>query len=157
MQTEATPLLEVVGRVVVIYLALLAMMRIAGKREIGSLAPMDFLAILLLSETVSPALTRQDTSLAASLTAAATLLGVTTLVSWLSYRFRAIEQLIDGPPRVVIRDGSIDDEVCRTERLTAQDLASALRKEGIASPADVACATVEPTGRITVIRRDAAE
>jgi uncharacterized membrane protein YcaP (DUF421 family) len=156
MPAEPTPLLEVVGRVVVIYLALLVMMRVAGKREIGSLAPMDFLAILLLSETVSPALTRQDTSLAASLTAAGTLLGLTTLVSWFSYRFRWIERLIDGPPRVVIRDGHVDDEVCRAERLTAQDLASALRKEGIVSPSDVACATVEPTGRITVIRREAA-
>jgi len=47
--------------------------------------------------------------------------------------------------------------VCRTERLTAQDIASALRKEGIASPSEVACATVEPTGRISVIRRDEAQ
>lgn len=155
MHPEPTPLLEVVGRVVVIYVVLFVMVRVAGKREIGSLGPMDFLAMLLLSETVSPALTRQDTSLAASLTAAATLLGLTTFVSWLCYRFRTVERLIDGPPRVVIRDGRIDDAVCRSERLSAQDIASALRKEGITSLSDVACATVEPTGRITVIGKHA--
>jgi uncharacterized membrane protein YcaP (DUF421 family) len=153
--SSETPLLEIVGRVVVVYLALLVMVRIAGKREIGSLGPMDFLAMLLLSETVSPALTRQDTSLAAALTAAATLLGLTMLVSWLCYRFRTAERLIDGPPRVVIRDGRVDDDVRRSERISDQELAAALRKEGLQSPSDVACATVEPTGRITVIAKRA--
>jgi uncharacterized membrane protein YcaP (DUF421 family) len=149
--SHATPLLEIVGRVVVIYVALLVMVRAAGKREIGSLGPMDLLAMLLLSETVSPALTRQDPSLVASLTAAGTLLALTTLVSWLNYRFRAAEGVIEGRPRVVIRDGRVDDAVCRSERISDQDLAAALRKEGVASPEDVATAIVEPNGRITVI------
>jgi uncharacterized membrane protein YcaP (DUF421 family) len=154
VQPEPTPLLEIVGRVVVIYGVLLVMVRAAGKREIGSLGPMDLLAMLLLSETVSPALTRQDTSLAASLTAAGTLLALTTLVSWLGFRFRSARRLIEGSPRVVIRDGRVDEAVCRSERISEQELASALRREGIASPSDVATATVEPDGRITVIPKN---
>jgi uncharacterized membrane protein YcaP (DUF421 family) len=148
-------LIAVVARVVLVYVVLLVMVRAAGKREVGSLAPLDFLAMLLLSETVSPALTEQDTSLPVALTAAATLLGLTTLVSWLSYRFRAFERFVDGTPRVVIAHGLVDESVCRSERISVQDLASALRNEGIASPAEVACATLEPSGRITVIPKSA--
>jgi uncharacterized membrane protein YcaP (DUF421 family) len=153
MTPESPGLLEVVGRVVLVYSLLLVMVRAAGKREVGSLAPLDFLAMLLLSETVSPALTKQDTSLAVALTAAGTLLGLTALVSWLSFRFRTFERLVEGTPRIVIDHGQVDDEVCRSERISAQELGSALRKEGIASAEEVTCATVEPNGRITVIAR----
>ena len=146
-------LLEVVGRVVLVYVLLLVMVRVAGKREIGELAPLDFLAMLLLSETVSPALTKEDTSLPVALTAAATLLALTVLVSWLTYRFRALERLIDGAPRVVIDHGHVDEAVCRQERISDQELASALRKEGVAGPEDVKRATLEPNGRITVLPR----
>ena len=149
--TEQPGLLEVVGRVVLVYLLLLVMIRAAGKREVGSLAPLDFLAMLLLSETVSPALTKQDTSVPVALTAAGTLLGLTALVSWLTYRFRTLERLIDGAPRVVITNGTVDEAVCREERISDQELASALRKEGVAHPDDVRCATLEPNGRITVL------
>lgn len=151
MTPESPGLVEVVGRVTLVYVFLLVMVRVAGKREIGELGPLDFLAMLLLSETVSPTLTKQDTSLPVALTAAGTLLTLTTLVSWLSYRFRTFERLVDGSPRVIIDDGRVDRIVCRSERITEQELESALRKEGVAAPRDVRRATLEPNGRITVI------
>ncbi len=153
MTASAFDLLEVVGRVVLVYVFLLIMVRVAGKREIGELSPLDFLAMLLLSETVSPALTAGDTSLPAAFAAAGTLVGLTTLVGWLSYRFRSFERLVDGTPRVVIDDGRIDEAVCRSERISPQELASALRKEGVGRLDAVQCATLEPNGRITVIRK----
>jgi uncharacterized membrane protein YcaP (DUF421 family) len=151
MTPESPALLEVVGRVTVVYVFLLVIVRVAGKREIGELSPLDFLAMLLLSETVSPALTKEDTSLAVALTAAGTLIALTTLVSWLSYRFPTFERLVDGTPRIVIDDGRVDAEVCRSERISDQELESALRREGIAAPRDVQRATLEPNGRISII------
>jgi uncharacterized membrane protein YcaP (DUF421 family) len=149
-----TPLSEIVVRVVVIYVALLTMMRIAGKREIGSLGPIDLMAMLLLSETVSPALTNQDSSLAASLTAAATLIALTTLVSYVSYRYRPIERLVDGEPRVLIEHGKIIQRVMDSERISQQDLEAALREHGLESPGQVTRAVVETTGRISVISKE---
>ncbi len=151
MTPESPALLEVVGRVTLVYVLLLIMVRVAGKREIGELGPLDFLAMLLLSETVSPALTKQDDSLPVALTAAGTLIALTTLVSWLSYRFRTFERLVDGTPRVIIADGRVDSGVCRSERISEQELESALRREGIDGPEGVRRATLEPNGRITVI------
>lgn len=152
MNADGPALLEVVGRVALVYVFLLVMVRVAGKREIGELAPLDFLAMLLLSETVSPALTKQDDSLPVAFTAAGTLLALTTLVSWLSYRFRTFERLVEGTPRVVIEEGRVDRAVCRSERISDQELASALRREGIDAPDEVRRAILETNGRITVIR-----
>src|SRR5689334_14376827 len=153
MLTSRTPLLEVVVRVVVVYLTLLIFVRVAGKREVGQLGPLDFLSMLLLSETVSPALTKQDVSLPASLTAAATLLALTAIVGHLTFHSRAAERLIDGVPTKLIEDGNLVEQACRRERISLQDLAMALRKEGVEDPNDVKAAYVEPTGRITIIKR----
>ena len=112
--------------------------------------------MLLLSETVSPALTAQDTSLPASLTAAGTLLVLTAIVGRLTYRSRAIERLIDGRPRKLITDGVVDERACQEERITAQELEIALRREGVERPTDVKVSYVEPTGKITVVRRESA-
>lgn len=151
MTPESPGLLEVVGRVTLVYVFLLVIVRVAGKREIGELGPLDFLAMLMLSETVSPALTKQDSSLPVALTAAGTLIALTMLVSWLSYRFRTFERLVDGAPRVIIENGRVDVVVCRSERISEQELESALRREGIDAPDEVRRAILEPNGRITVI------
>lgn len=152
MLANQTPLLEVVVRVVLVYLALLPFVRFAGKREVGQLGPLDLLSMLLLSETVSPALTKQDVSLPASLTAAATLLALTATVGRLTYWSRTAERLIDGRPTKLIEDGELVEQACRRERISMQELAMALRKEGVEDPSDVKAAYVEPTGRITVIK-----
>jgi uncharacterized membrane protein YcaP (DUF421 family) len=153
MFVNETPLLEIVARVVVIYLTLLVFVRFAGKREVGQLGPMELLSMLLLSETVSPALTAQDISLPASLTAAATLLLLTGIVGRLTYRSRTMERLIEGTPTNLITDGVVNDRARRAERISDQELQMALREEGMESPAEVKAAYVEPTGRITIIPR----
>src|SRR5678816_2560551 len=90
-----TPLLEIVARVALIYLGMIVLLRLAGKRELGQLTPLDLLGMLLLSETVSPALTDQDASLPAGFTAAATLLLLAVLIGRAGFRSRRIERWID--------------------------------------------------------------
>ena len=146
-----TSLLEIVARVLLVYFALLLMVRLSGKREIGELGPMDLLAMLLLSETVSPALTRQDTSISAGLTAAATLLTATFVVDWVTHRSGAVERWIEGRPLVVIEHGRVRHALLKRLRISDEELATALREQGLEAPADVLKAVVETTGRITVI------
>lgn len=153
MFTPTANLLEIVVRVLLVYGGLYVLVRISGKREIGQLGPMDFLAMLLLSETVSPALTVQDTSVLAAWTAAATLLGATFAVEWLTHRSRWAERWIEGRPLVLIEDGVVRPVLQRRLRISDQELASALREQGVDTPTDVKVATIEPNGRITVVRR----
>lgn len=156
MFRSATPLLEILLRVVLVYVGLLVLTRISGKREVGELSPMEFLSMLVLSETVSPALTRQDTSLTASLFAAACLIGISVAVGRLTYRSRAMRRLVEGSPTAVIKDGRILRAALRRESITDEELMAALRKNGLEDPRLVRLATVERDGRISVVRKEEA-
>jgi len=147
----STPLVAIVLRVVLVYVALVVMVRVAGKREIGQLGPLDLLAMLILSETVSPALTAQDDSLPAALTAAATLIVLTAGMGRLAYRSRRIERLIEGRPVELVREGKLDAAAAQQERVTRQELETALRRGGVETVTEVRRAVIEPNGEITVI------
>jgi uncharacterized membrane protein YcaP (DUF421 family) len=150
---NVTPLPEIALRVAVIYAALVAMIRIAGKREVGQLTPLDLLAMLLLSETVSPALTTQDVSLPAAFVAAATLIALTATIGRLTYRSTRVERWFEGTPVVLARDGDVDEAACARERISPNELAAALRKHGVRSPADAELVTLEADGEISVVAR----
>lgn len=154
MLTPSEPLLEIVVRVCVIYAALVVMVRLAGKREVGQLSPLDLLAMLVLSETVSPALTAQDTSLTAALVAAGTLLGATALTARLTFHSRRAERWIEGRPIELVKDGRVVEEAKRKEGVTQQELESALRKSGVDGVSEVQRAVVEPSGEISVVKAE---
>jgi uncharacterized membrane protein YcaP (DUF421 family) len=148
-----TPILEIVARVLLTYLGLYVLVRLSGKKEIGQLGPMDLLAMLILSETVSPALTAQDTSVVASWTAAATLLATGVCIDWWTHSSRAAERWIEGRPLVIIDRGVVRRALMGRLRITDQELEAALRAQGLESPSQVKRAVVETTGHITVVKQ----
>jgi uncharacterized membrane protein YcaP (DUF421 family) len=146
-----TPLPAIVLRVALLYAALVVMLRLSGRREVGQLTPLDLLGMLLLSETVSPALSAQDPSLPGALTAAATLLLIAALLGRASYRSRRLERLLDGEPVPLVEDGRVDRAACDRHRITDRELAAALRKQGHETPAEVRLAMLESDGTISVV------
>ena len=144
-------LLEIVLRVLLIYVFLLVVMRLFGKKEIGRWTPMEFLGMLLLARTVGPALTAGDSSLPVAAVGATTLLGLTYFLDYVVYRSKRLERLIEGPPELLIEDGRVSEKAMESERLTEQQLLAALRREHLESPEQVARAFSEADGRITVI------
>jgi uncharacterized membrane protein YcaP (DUF421 family) len=151
MLDPLTPLPAIVVRVAVVYLVLIVLLRLSGRRELGQLTPLDLLGMLLLSETVSPVLSGDDTSLPGGLTAAATLLVLVALVGRASYRSRRLERWIDGDPVPLVAQGRVDHAALARHRISDRELASALRKQGVASPDQVQLAMLEPDGTISVI------
>ena len=144
--------LELVARVVAIYVALVVLLRLGGKRELAQMTPLDFLTFLLLSETVSPALTGGDISIFGGLITAGTLIGIALLVGWLTFRSRTIEVIIEGRAAILIKHGRVDREILRKHRITDQALRTALHGAGVVHVAEVAKAFIEPDGEITVIK-----
>lgn len=151
-----TSLLEIVLRVLLIYLFLLVAMRLFGRKEMGRWTPMEFLGMLLLARTVGPALTGGDSSLTVAAVAALTLLGVTFLFDYLVHRSRRLEKLIEGEPELLIENGRVLEKAMKRELLTEQQLLAALRREKIESPEEVSRAYIESDGRITVIPKEKA-
>jgi uncharacterized membrane protein YcaP (DUF421 family) len=151
---ELTKIFEVLARVAIIYVGCFALLRIGGRRELSQLGPMDLLTMLLLSEAVSPALTGGDETITGGMIAAAVLIGLGVLTSWLSVRSRRMDALLEGRAKLLIRDGRVNASVMRDERITDEDLRAALHEHGLMNVGDVARAFVEAGGDITIIKRD---
>jgi uncharacterized membrane protein YcaP (DUF421 family) len=152
-----TPWWEIIVRVTIIYVAVLILVRITGKRQLGQLAPMDLLTVLLLAETVSPALVGEDFTILGGLVAASTLLALTYANGWAAYRWRSFEAVTEGRPKVLVYDGAIDRAVMRAERVTRQEIETALHRQGLASVDRVALGIIEPDGELTFLERQGAE
>lgn len=145
--------LEIIARVTLVYAACMVLLRVAGRREMSQLSPLDLLAMLLLSETVSPALTAGDETVTGGVVAAATLIGLCVGTGWISFRSRGFERVMQGAAAVLIHDGEVRPAILRRYRISADDLQTALHRNGVLSVQDIARAFVEPDGQITMIKR----
>ncbi len=123
-----TPWIEIIARVGLVYAALFVMVRLSGKRTIGQFTPFDLVVVLLLSETVSSALTGGDPSLGAGLLAAGTLVALNAALAYAASRSRGLEKLLEGRPVLLGRNGELFIEVMRRERIGAEDVKKALRE-----------------------------
>ena len=153
MWNMSVPWWEFVLRGIGVYVFLLIFLRATGKRQTGQYAPFDLVLLLILSNAVQNSMNAGDTSLVGGLLSASTLIGCHVALSHLTYRFRRLERLIDGRPRVLVQDGKVDEALMERERISPSDLASALRAGGTLHAHEVARATIEVNGQITVVLR----
>lgn len=153
MWETSVPWWEFVLRGVVVYVFLLVFLRLTGKRQTGQTAPFDLVLLLILSNAVQNSMNAGDNSLLGGLILAATLIVCHVALAQLTYRFPRIERLVDGTPRVLVRNGEVDTTVMRKELLSTEDLEAALRAGGCLNVHEVARATIENNGQITVVLR----
>jgi len=147
----AMPWWEFILRAVVVYVVLLAMIRISGKRTMGQFTPFDVLLIVLLGNAVQNSLLGKDQSLLGGLFLAAILISLNWLVGFVSSRSRRAERLIEGEPVVLARDGKLFERVLKRELVSENDFEEALRQNGQLTMDDVALALLETDGRISVV------
>jgi len=141
---------ELMFRVVLVYAGVFFLLRVAGKRHVGELAPFDLVVLLILSECVQSALIGDDKSVTGGLIAAATLFGLNQIVGHISWRNKHAERLLEGTPRVLVRHGHVLKDVLAEEQITHAELLEALRREGCSSLSKVRYAVLEPGGDITI-------
>lgn len=153
MFTLAIPVWEFLVRGVIVYLFLIVILRLTGKRQVGQLAPFDLVLLLVLSNAVQNSMTGGDNSLIGGLLSAGTLVGANWLVSLGTYRNKTISALVEGRPQVLIHNGKVYESVLKEARLTHHELNSALRQSGCACVDDVHSAILENNGAISVTPR----
>ncbi len=147
------PWWELVARSALVYLFLLVILRVTGKRQVGQLAPFDLVLLLILSNAVQNAMNGGDNSFTAGAVSVATLVGLNGLVGAATYRSKWLEGLVEGRPRVLIHNGRLLDGVLRAEKLTTHELMAALRRAGCCAVEDVHVAVLENNGQISVVPR----
>src|SRR6266852_6027045 len=150
MWNLSLPWWEFVLRGVIVYVFLLIILRITGKRQVGQLAPFDLVLLLVLSNAVQNAMNGGDNSVLAGLISAGALVLVNYLVALATYRSKRLEALVEGRPEILIHNGKLFTEVMEREKLTHHELNAALRAAGCACIEEVHFAILENNGVISV-------
>lgn len=144
------PWWQLILRAVIVYLALVALVRMTGKRQIGQLSPFDLILLLILSESVQNAITDDEHSITGGLLLAATLVGLNYLVGIVTFKSERAERIIQGHPEILVRNGQVIEPVMTKAKISDKELESALREAGFFKLGDVKLAILEDNGRISV-------
>jgi|TARA_A100001391_G_scaffold156327_2_gene114520 uncharacterized membrane protein YcaP (DUF421 family) len=147
------PWWEFIVRALLVYLALMIMVRVSGKRTISQYTPFDLLVVVLLSESVSNSLSGGDESIPGGLILAATLFLLNVVAALVASRSKKAEQIIEGSPVIIGRNGRWNERVLKAQRIGSNELASALR-ESDCKLEDMACAVLEANGVIAILKKE---
>ena len=145
---------ELIVRSITIYAAMVVVLRIFGKREIGQFTLFDLVLVLLVANAVQPAMTGLDTSLGGGVLIILTLVLTNRALAQARRRLPFLRGVLASPPTIIARDGAWLPEAVEHEELDSEDLDSSLREHGISSVEEVALAVLEPDGSISVVPRD---
>src|SRR4051812_35764458 len=152
-----TPWVGLVVRSVVVYVFLMIALRIAGRRELGQMTTFDLVLLLVLANAVQNSINAGDNSLGSGLISAVTLLVINFSVGEATYRWRWFERLVQGRPLPLVRNGKIVLHNMKRERVTLEELRSALRKQGVDGVSKCKHAVLESDGTLTAVRDDVTE
>jgi uncharacterized membrane protein YcaP (DUF421 family) len=141
---------ELMLRAIIVYVFVFLLLRLVGKKHVGEMAPFDLVVLLILSESVQNALIADDKSLTGGLIAAATLFGANQLVGYVTWRRKALARVLEGTPRILVRNGRVLNDAMVSEQVTHSELIEALRQEGCTSLTNVRYAVLENNGKITI-------
>jgi uncharacterized membrane protein YcaP (DUF421 family) len=139
-------------RAVVVYLSIVILLRISGKRQMGQMGATEFVAILLISNAVQNAMNGGDNSLAGGLLLAVVLIALSTLISYLTYRVQFFSSIFEGTPTILIHKGKLVSKNLARERLSIKELRVLLRKQGVHEIHEISAAVLEADGTLSITR-----
>lgn len=153
LRSDVRSIAIVAGTTAAIYIFLILILRLFGRRQLGQLTLIDLLVVLMLGSAVETAMIHGDVSLQAGLASAATLLILNRVLTWVFLHSERLNHLVGGGPVLLVHQGTTVDEHLRRVGMTHADLEQALRARGCNGPADCAAAVLETDGTVSVIRR----
>ncbi|MCO6149427.1 DUF421 domain-containing protein [Flavobacterium sp. NRK1] len=135
------------------YIALVAMLRISGKRTLTQMNAFDFIITIALGSAFATVTLNKDVVLADGLLVLALLILLQYIITWLSVRYKYVNNLITNKPALLAYNGNIYDDTLIKERITYDELEEALRKSGITDISGTRAVILETAGNITVITK----
>jgi uncharacterized membrane protein YcaP (DUF421 family) len=147
-----TPLVELFLRGTVMYLALLAAMRVLVRRHSGSLNLMDLLLVVLIADAAQNGMADQYRSITEAFVLCGTLIGWNYLLDFLAYRSSFVASILEPSPLPLVKDGRMLRRNLRQELMTVDELLSQLRQQEVGKIEEVKLAFLEPDGALSVTR-----
>jgi uncharacterized membrane protein YcaP (DUF421 family) len=145
---------EIVLRTTIVYLFLVLILRVTGKREIGQMSILEVIVIFVISDAVQNSMVGENTSLWGGLVAVVTLFSADQLLKFASRRSNRLQKALEGEPRLLVRDGRILTKALKDEGVDVDDVRAAARGAGVARLDDVRLAVLETDGSISIIAMD---
>ncbi|CUS37474.1 DUF421 domain-containing protein [Candidatus Nitrospira nitrificans] len=147
--------MDAILRACLVYVFLLILFRIAGRRTLSQMTSFDFVLLLIISEATQNAMIGNDYSLSNGFLVILTLVGIDIGLSLLKQRFPTIERYLDGLPLVLVADGQPIRELLKRARVDEQDiLSSAREKHGLERMEQIRYAVLENHGGISIIPKE---
>jgi uncharacterized membrane protein YcaP (DUF421 family) len=144
------PFLEKLARPVIVYLVLVCLLRLFGKRELAQLNPFDLVVLLSLSNTVQNAIIGDDNSVTGGVIGAFGLLGINWLVVQVLFRSPRLTRLLEGRSTLLVKDGQIDRKALDRESLTREELLQVIHRQGFEDFDKVRRCQLDPNGTFYV-------
>ena len=140
-------------RAIVLYLIVLIVMRLMGKRQIGELQPFELAISIMIADLASVPMSELGIPLTNGIIPILGLLVMDLLISWLNMKSINFRKIVCGKPSILIYRGKIDEKQLKKERFTINELQERLRGNDIFDIADVEYAILETNGEISVITK----
>jgi uncharacterized membrane protein YcaP (DUF421 family) len=148
---------EKVLRSVLVFLFLAAALRLGGKRELAQINVLDLAVLLLASNALQNALIGNDNSVTGGVVGASTLFVANYVFIRLTFRHARIRRILEGRPRVLLRNGRLDRKAMDKEAITEEELEDELLNKGMTSFENVGLIILETNGKLVFLNRDQAK
>jgi uncharacterized membrane protein YcaP (DUF421 family) len=145
--------MDIVLRSAVIFVFVMIVVRLLGRRELSKMEPFDLLILVVIADFVQQGVTQQDYSVTGAILAVGTFGLLIVATSWLAWRFPRTRPLLDGNPIVLVEDGKPIEGNLRRERISLEELGAQARLRDISSVKDVRWAILETSGEISFITK----
>ncbi|MGA9289668.1 MAG: DUF421 domain-containing protein [Anaerobacillus sp.] len=146
--------MTIISRTLVLYFLIIFIFRIMGKREIGQLSILDFVVSIMIAELAVMSIEDPRTPMIDTIVPMGILVLIQIIMAYVSLKSEKIREIVDGKPSVLIDRGKIDETEMKKQRYNFDDLLIQLRENNIASVSDVEFAILEPSGKLSVIKKE---
>lgn len=144
---------ELIIRGTAMYLFLFAVFRVVIRRRIGAVGMADLLILVIIADAAQNGMSGEYRSVTEGAILVGTIIFWNVAIDWLNYRVPALQNWLEAPPLLLVRDGRVLHRNMRHEFVTEQELKSKLREKGVDDLSQVATAYMESDGSVSVIKR----
>jgi uncharacterized membrane protein YcaP (DUF421 family) len=143
--------MDIVIRSAVVYVVVMVLMRLLGRRELSKMQPFDLLILVVIADFVQQGVTQQDYSVTGAVLAVGTFALLIVATSWLAWRFPRTRPIIDGNPVVLLENGNPIMDNLHRERISLEEIAAQARLQQLESLQTIRWAILETSGEISFI------
>ncbi len=150
--------MESIVKAVIVYLVLLMLFRLSGKRTLAEVSPFDLVLLLIISEATQQALVDTDNSMTNAFLLVTTLVAMNVLMSEVKVRWKGVERVLDSTPLLIVENGKPIEEHMRKERVDIGDVLDTARERyGLETLEQIRYAVLERNGKISIIPTEEAK